>query len=90
MLTISEMQTQEFNHEGLFYHNGQGTNGGAAVVPPRGLQWNPFQMGLPKNIIFSLIFVNQKFFNSIETPWGGPPPPPHLCPGHCDRIGLRD
>ena len=28
--------------------------------------------------------------DSIETPWGGPPPPPHLCPGHCDRIGLRD
>ena len=26
----------------------------------------------------------------IETPRGGPPPPAHLCPGHCDRIGLRD
>ena len=38
MLTIFEMQTQEFNHEGLFYHNGRGTNGGAAVVPPRGFQ----------------------------------------------------
>ena len=38
MLAIFEMQTHEFNHEGLFYHKGRGTNGGAAVVPPRGFQ----------------------------------------------------
>ena len=28
----------KFNHEGPFYYNGQGTKGGAAVVPPGGLQ----------------------------------------------------
>ena len=26
----------------------------------------------------------------IETPRGGSLPPTHLCPRHCDRIGLRD
>ena len=38
MLTIFEMQTHEFDHEGLFYHNGRGKKRWAAVVPPRGLQ----------------------------------------------------
>ena len=36
--TIFEMQTDEFNHERLFYHNGRGQKRWAAVVPPRGLQ----------------------------------------------------
>ena len=37
ILIIFEMQTHEFNHEGLFYHNGLGTNGGGGGAPPWGV-----------------------------------------------------
>ena len=37
MSTIFEMHTHEFNHEGLFYHNGRGTKWGGGGGPPRGV-----------------------------------------------------
>ena len=33
-------KSHEFNQESFFYHNSQGTNGGAAVLPPQGV-FNP-------------------------------------------------
>ena len=42
-LTIFKVQNckcQEFDHEGLFYHNGRGKKRWAAMVPPGGLQLN--------------------------------------------------
>ena len=38
MLTIFEVQTHAFDHEGLFYHIGRGKKRWAAVLPPGGLQ----------------------------------------------------
>ena len=37
----SRRKRPECDHEGLFYHHGQGKKGWAAVVPPGGLQLNP-------------------------------------------------
>ena len=37
----SRRKRPECDHEGLFYHHGQGKRGWAAVVPPGGLQLNP-------------------------------------------------
>ena len=37
-LRNSSLELELANHEGLFYHNGQGTNGWAAVAPPGGFQ----------------------------------------------------
>ena len=48
MLTIFKMQTQEFNHESPFYHIGWGTNGGAAVLPPRGFSMESAKKRCPK------------------------------------------
>ena len=36
--TIFEVQTHEFDHEGLFYHNGRGTKRVAGGGPPEGFQ----------------------------------------------------
>ena len=41
MPPMFQMQTDEFNHEGLFYHNSRGQKRWAAVVPPGGLHLNP-------------------------------------------------
>ena len=54
MLTIFEIQTHQFNHEGQFHHNGRGTKGGGG--PPMG-GFNP----LPTQGVQGVPDTNFKF-----------------------------
>ena len=54
--TATNAKIPGFNHERLFYHNGLGTNGGAAVFPPGG-----FQSAAPPLVVRSVLDREVKF-----------------------------